>query len=175
VIFSRLAAFAKLAPKLTRAAQELGKVKALAAKPAPNDDIDVWERTSALALAVHNVYNGIEDVLLNVANDVDGAVPTGETSHQDLLDQMLSPIPERRPALLSTELYQDLVELKNFRHLVRHRYGFDLDPVKVRDNVARLSGAFPTFVEALRALEQSLAAIPRPPSELRQDGSTELL
>jgi hypothetical protein len=162
VIFSRLPAFAKLGPKLDRAARELGKVKALSAIPAPADEVGVWTRASALGLAVHNVYNGMEDVLFNLANDVDGSVPTGETSHQDLLDQMLVPIPGRRPAVLDAALYQDLVELKNFRHLIRHRYGFDLDLAKVMENVTRAVTVFPAFVEALRALERSLAAAPDP-------------
>jgi hypothetical protein len=45
-------------------------------------------RGSALALGVHNIYNGIEDVMLSIANDIDGYVPIGESAHQDLLDQM---------------------------------------------------------------------------------------
>jgi hypothetical protein len=70
-----------------------------------------------LALGVHNVYNGIEDVMLNLANDIDGYVPTGESAHQDLLDQMSAAIERKRPALLSSDLYGLLVELKGFRHV----------------------------------------------------------
>ncbi len=32
------------------------------------------------------VINGIEDVMLNLANDIDGYVPTGESAHQDTKD-----------------------------------------------------------------------------------------
>jgi hypothetical protein len=35
-----------------------------------------------LALGVHNIYNGIEDVMLNLANDIDGDVPTGMRARQ---------------------------------------------------------------------------------------------
>ncbi len=85
-----------------------------------------------MALGIHNIYNGIEDVMLSLANDIDGYVPTGEPAHQDLLDQMSAAIDGTRPALLDSKLYDLLVELKGFRHVVRHRYGFDLDPKKNR-------------------------------------------
>jgi hypothetical protein len=93
--------------------------------------------------------------MLNLANDIDGYVPTGESAHQDLLDQMSAAIEGKRPAVLSPELYEILVELKGFRHVVRHRYGFDLDPRKIDENVARVRAAFPAFVSAVRDLERA--------------------
>ena len=76
--------------------------------------------------------------------------------HQDLLDQMVSGIAETRPPVLDAELYESLSELKGFRHLVRHRYGFDLKPDKVRDNLERVVVALPAFIEAVCSLEQVL-------------------
>lgn len=67
-------------------------------------------RGSALALGIHNIYNGIEDVMLSLANDIDRYVPTGESAHQDLLDQMSAKIDGKRPALIDSELYSLLVE-----------------------------------------------------------------
>ncbi|HXY58179.1 MAG TPA: hypothetical protein VEH76_06335 [Methylocystis sp.] len=158
MISSKRATFAKLDPKLSRAARELEEINKfltdcenLAAAP------DRWARTSATALGIHNVYNGIEDVMLSLALDVDGSVPVGDASHQDLLDQMSVAIEGKRPALLDQNLLQMLGELKGFRHIVRHRYGFDLDPTKVQENVERLRKAFPEFVRAVRELEQALA------------------
>jgi hypothetical protein len=106
-----------------------------------------------LAPGIHNIYNGIEDVMLNLANDIDGYVPTGEPAHQDLLDQMSATMEGKRPALLGM-----LVELKGFRHVVRHRYGFDLDQSRVDENVARVREAFPAFVSAVRDLERAMIA-----------------
>ena len=113
---------------------------------------------TATAAAIHNVYNGIEDVLLSLAKDVDGSVPTGETSHQDLLDQMRAELLGLRPALLDDALYALLTELKGFRHRVRHRYGFDLDPARTDESLVRLRTAFPAIVEAVRRLENALNA-----------------
>jgi hypothetical protein len=96
--------------------------------------------------------------VLNLANDIDGYVPAGESAHQDLLDQMSTAIEGRRPAILSSELYDLLVGLKGFRHVVGHRYGFDLDLSKIDENLARVRTAFPAFVEAVTGLERAMTA-----------------
>ena len=159
MISSRHPAFAKIATKLDRAGQELGRIGGYLDSIKDSDrPANEWARGSALALGVHNIYNGIEDVMLNLANDIDGYVPTGESAHQDLLDQMSAAIEGTRPALLSPELYGLLVELKGFRHVVRHRYGFDLDPSKVDENLTRVRTAFPAFVEAVAVLERGMTA-----------------
>ncbi|MER8823338.1 hypothetical protein NKH70_26770 [Mesorhizobium sp. M0991] len=61
-----------------------------------------------------------------------------------------------RPAVLDPELYQSLSELKGFRQLVRHRYGFDLKTDKVQENLDRVKEAFPSFVKAIVYLESTL-------------------
>ncbi|KAB1125115.1 hypothetical protein F4V90_10460 [Neorhizobium galegae] len=109
-------------------------------------------------MGIHNVYNGIEDSLLSLARDVDGLVPSGPTMHQDVLDQMSAEIDGIRPSVIDPELYESLTELKAFRHLVRHRYGFDLKPDKVIENLDRIRKAFPSFVNAVVRLEKTMAA-----------------
>lgn len=159
MISSKHPAFAKIATKLDRAGQELGRIDGYLDSIKDSDHpVNEWARGSALALGIHNIYNGIEDVMLNLANDIDGYVPTGESAHQDLLDQMSAAIEGSRPALLGPELYGLLVELKGFRHVVRHRYGFDLDLSKVDENLARVRAAFPAFVEAVAVLERAMTA-----------------
>ena len=158
MISSMHPAFAKLATKLDRAGQEQGKIDSYLESIKHSDrPVNEWACGSALALGIH-IYNSIEDVMLNLANDIDGYVPRGESAHQDLLDQMSAAIDGKRPALLSSELYSLLVELKGFRHVVGHRYGFDLDLSKVDENLARVRIAFPAFVEAVAGLERLMTA-----------------
>ena len=77
MISSKHPAFAKIATKLDRAGQELGKIDGYLDSIKDSDrPVNEWARGSALALGVHNIYNGIEDVMLNLANDIDGYVPT---------------------------------------------------------------------------------------------------
>ena len=76
--------------------------------------------------------------------------------YQDVLDQMSAEIDGIRPAVLGKELSDSLGELKAFRHLVRHRYGFDLNAAKVRENVERMKQAFPMVVSTIVSLEKEL-------------------
>lgn len=149
-------AFAKLTPKLDRAASELRQVRTYASAHPVDLSAGDWGALGAVSLGIHNVYNGIEDILLSLANDVDGLVPRGPAMHQDILDQMSAPISGIRPAMLEPGLYEALSELKGFRHLVRHRYGFDLKPEKVRENLERLLNAYPAFVSSIILLEKQL-------------------
>jgi len=114
-------AFARLSPKMERARAELSELKKYSNSHYDEFLAGDWGAASAISLGVHNIYNGIEDILLSLARDVDDAVPGGATMHQDLLDQMVTEIAGIRPAVLDSELYESLSELKSFRHLVRHR------------------------------------------------------
>lgn len=158
MIASRHPAFAKLSAKIGRAERELRQVEHFVAENGDRLAKGEWGALSAVSLGIHNVYNGIEDVLLSIANDVDGFVPHGPTLHQDLLDQTSVEVAGIRPPLIDPDLYHELSELKGFRHLVRHRYGLDLDPERVSDNVERMRKTFPAFVAAIVQLERYLAS-----------------
>ena len=81
------------------------------------------------------------------------AVPS---AHQDILDQMAAEIAGTRSALLDPALYDGLLELKNFRHMVRHKYGIDLRPDRVMENLDLLKRTFPRLIEAVVSLEQAM-------------------
>lgn len=149
-------AFAKLSPKIDRAAKELRQIDEYLSAHGSEMALGEWGAVAAVSLGIHNVYNGVEDILLSLANDVDGLVPKGPSMHQDVLDQMSAEIAGIRPAMLDPKLYESLSELKGFRHLVRHRYGFDLKTDKVQENLHRAREAFPSFVEAIASLEKTL-------------------
>lgn len=152
-----LPVFARLSPKIERAARELRQIEDYHDKHAAQLSEGDWGSLSAVSLGIHNVYNGIEDILFSIAKDVDRASPTGATMHQDILDQMAADVSGIRPALIGSELYEPLAELKGFRHLVRHRYGFDLKADKVVENFQSLRSIFPAFVEAVVRLEKAMS------------------
>ncbi|TCR91791.1 hypothetical protein [Rhizobium sp. BK376] len=162
-----LPVFSRLSPKIARAEHELAQMAEYYASHSDQVAAGDWGAMGAVSSGVHNVYNGIEDILLSIARDVDDSVPAGPSAHQDVLDQMAAQVAGTRPALLDTGLYEALVELKGFRHLVRHRYGFDLKPEKVIENLDLLQKVFPAFIEAVVELEKIMREgddlIPRPP------------
>ena len=162
--------FARLRPKLDRARNELKKLHRFLASIESGDkgsDVE-WGKVVVIAQSLSNVYNGMEDVMSEIARDVDGSVPSGDAWHADLLDQMSVPLDEVRPALLDGNLLRDMVELKGFRHLTRHRYGIELRADLTLENLARLEKTFPAFVEAVEALARYLDEEPEPPK--RADG-----
>ncbi len=75
---------------------------------------------------VHDSYNAVERCLERVSVDLNGSVPGGPDSHVRLLDRMARELPGLRPAVLRPETRQALGEYLRFRHLFRHRYGFEL-------------------------------------------------
>jgi hypothetical protein len=111
---------------------------------------------SAVSLGIHNVYNGIEDILLSIARDVDGSVPMGTSTPQDVVGQMAAEVAGTRPALLDLDLHEALTELERFRHLVRHTFGFDWKPDKVIENLKLLQNLFPEFIAAVTELEKTM-------------------
>jgi hypothetical protein len=154
----KLPEFSRLSPRLDRSARELGQLLDFYGRHEADVAAGDWGALSAVSLGLHNVYNGIEDILMSLARDLDGSAPSGPTVHQDILDQMAAAIADRRPPVLSVSLHRDLTELKGFRHLVRHKYGFDLKPEKVVDNIHLIQGAYPAFVLALEELDTLLAS-----------------
>lgn len=90
---------------------------------------------TALASVLHAYYNGLENVFLRIAKDLDNYVPTGSQSHKAILLQMGSEMPVRS-AVLSPETILKLAEYLSFRHFYRHSYSFMLDWSKLEPLVA---------------------------------------
>jgi hypothetical protein len=103
------------------------------------------------ALNLHDFYNGLERIFIEIASHIDQTVPSGTDSHRALLRQMTIPLPELRPPVLSMETAAALDEYLRFRHVVRHTYAFGLDPERVEQLTSRLRPVF-------RAVDADLAA-----------------
>src|SRR5437868_14440042 len=80
--------------KLDRAQSEMSKLdeylgQASSRTPTPQES---WARTKLMANSVADVYNGMEEVMQDIATLVDNYVPTGERWHQDLIDQLATAV-----------------------------------------------------------------------------------
>lgn len=82
----------------------------------------------AATLSLQNVYMGVERTFEEIDKQVDDSLPTGASSHRDLLRQMTLAIAEIRPSVINGELFQKLNEYRGFRHVAIHRYGSELRP-----------------------------------------------
>ena len=82
---------------------------------------------AAIATFLHNIYNGIENILKQVLKAKGIEIPKSETSHKDLLE--LSVSIGIIPAKLSDQLYEYLT----FIHFFVHSYGFMLEHTHLQD------------------------------------------
>ena len=74
--------------------------------------------TAAACAMLHSFYTEIEKILKLIAREWDGQVPSSDSWHKDLLNQ-LSETTAKRPAVLSPALVEVLSEFLAFRHLFR--------------------------------------------------------
>lgn len=106
-------------------------------------------RRSAASVVLQDFYNTVEKTLQRIATELDGALPTGEAWHQQLVQRMTVAIPGRRPPVLDQELAIALSEYLRFRHLFRNIYGFDLDWGRIEPLLLELPIVIESFVASL--------------------------
>ena len=104
-------------------------------------------RLAGLAQRVAQAYTIVEGVLAFVARRIDRAPVIGEDWHKALIARCSQPY-DARAALVPPALAGDLLELCEFRHVVRNIYPTRLDEAKVRENLERLIRAARAFGEA---------------------------
>jgi hypothetical protein len=94
-----------------------------------------------------------------IVRAVDQAMPSSETWHRELLEQVSHDIPGLRPAIINVENSRRLEEFRRFRHLVRNVYAADLIPGRMASMLADLPGLWSDLRTELLAfadfLEQS--------------------
>jgi hypothetical protein len=103
------------------------------------------------ALNLHGFYAGLERLFELIAGMIDGAVPQGANWHQSLLKQMANENPSVRPAVISEQSLEALDEYRGFRHIVRHVYTFNFDPVKAQRLIEKSSAVYAAVREELLA------------------------
>ena len=86
---------------------------------------DLLELT-AFASVLHSFYNGIENILLSIAKNIDKKTPSDPNWHKRLLSQMAEKNIARKP-VLSEGMKNELKKYLTFRHFFRHSYSFHLE------------------------------------------------
>lgn len=116
--------------------------------------------TLGLALIVHHLCNGIEQILEDIAKITDNFDQSGKSSHADLIDMMATNT-LLRPAILTPEIRAMLHDLRKFRHVVRHSYGNPLVTKKVMEKFTRFREIFwPRFLDSLRRVMKQMKYAP---------------
>ena len=98
---------------------------------------------SAIATFLHNIYNGIENILKQVMKIKNVEIPKSETWHKDLLNLSVS------HGIISETLSDELYEYLTFRHFFIHAYGFMLEEAQLEDLAINISCIWSQFLSAI--------------------------
>ena len=115
-------------------------------------------RLAGLAQRIAQAYTIIEGVLAYVARRIDRAPVTGEDWHKKLIARCAKAYEDPgRSAVVSRALAEDLLELCEFRHVVRNIYPTHLEAPRVRGNLRRLIRAARNFDAEARNFASGLS------------------
>ena len=161
----------KTGEKLDRIEHDLNRGRMYLDDLSAKENYDIEEDTVpaphivAVAQIVHNLYNGVEDILEDIAKIADDFDPSSESSHSDLVNLMATKTP-RRPAILSPELHSIMDDFRKFRHVVRHSYGDLLIAKKVVEKFDTFDRIFwPRFLESLTPVLAHVEEMSKPDVE----------
>jgi hypothetical protein len=113
-----------------------------------------WLRVVSRASGIEGVYTGMENVLKELLNVVDGGVfGKSESFHAQLLAQAVETT-GKRSEVIDRKLYENLDALRSFRHRERTSYRHVLKEDLVNKNLELLKNAFPSFeTQIIRFIE----------------------
>ena len=84
---------------------------------------------AAIGTFLHNIYNGVENILKQIIVANGGELPMSGTWHKDLLNLSVS------MGIVSEELSDELYRYLTFRHFFVHAYGFMIEETQLEDLV----------------------------------------
>lgn len=108
---------------------------------------------------LHNLYCAFEDLFKMVAGFWENDVGTDESFHIHLLKRMQVRIKGIRPALLSKDSFENLNELRGFRHVFRHAYSYGLDDQRVLTLLRHVLSKKDLIMEDLLKFQDDIASI----------------
>lgn len=111
---------------------------------------------TAIASVLHSFYNGVENIFLIIAKNIDQKVPGSSQWHRDVLTQMMKRT-SRRSQVLTTETVNLLTDYLGFRHFYRHSYSFFLEWDELEKLVVALAKTWNRLRNELFEFLQSLA------------------
>ncbi|HIE31751.1 MAG TPA: hypothetical protein EYP67_05140 [Methanosarcinales archaeon] len=82
---------------------------------------------AAIGAFLHNIYNGIENILKQILYAQEVEIPRSDTWHKDLLNLSIS------MEIISERLSDELYQYPTFRHFFVHAYGFMLEEIHLKE------------------------------------------
>ena len=99
---------------------------------------------SAIAVFLHNIYNGIENILKQTLKTKDIQIPKSETWHKDMLNLSVE------VGIISKDLSDELYEYLTFRHFFIHAYGFMIEEPLLENLVVNIPRIWAVFIDEVK-------------------------
>jgi uncharacterized protein YutE (UPF0331/DUF86 family) len=103
---------------------------------------------AAAATFLHNIYNGMENILKQVLNAKKVEIPRSRTKHKELLDVSVS------EGVIPQGLCDELYEYLTFRHFFVHSYGFMLEESHLQTLAENIPNVWSQFIKAIEKYNQ---------------------
>ncbi len=132
---------ARLALIVAQMRRDWGAVEHMGARAFSVDPAHGAPEAALVAMSLHHAYQAFESLLERLSRALGLPLPTGERSHQVLLEEAGIDIPGVRSALVPEEARRAWQELLRFRHFFRHAYHVDLEPSELTTNREHLASA----------------------------------
>jgi len=100
---------------------------------------------AAIGTFLHNVYNGIENILKQIVTSRNKEIPDSATWHKELLNLSVS------MEIISEGLSDELYKYLTFRHFFVHAYGFMLEEIHLEDLAANIPKVWFQFVSEIES------------------------
>ena len=110
----------------------------------------------AIAGCIHGVYSGMEKILKDLINHIDGVLPTGDDWHIQLLRRAKYANEGVRSAMISEDTFQSLDTLRGFRHVFRGRYHTNLIPELIIERANETLKVYPRFIDDIKHFQTSM-------------------
>ena len=108
---------------------------------------------------LQGLYNATENIFRNIAETFGSHLDAKSGWHADLLDRMRLDLTPLRPAVIDDTTFDQLNELRRFRHVFRGAYSIELDAERMalvlrkalalRERLPRQIDGFLTFLDSL--------------------------
>jgi uncharacterized protein YutE (UPF0331/DUF86 family) len=95
---------------------------------------------AAMGTFLHNVYNGIENILKQSLKFKGIQITSGDNWHKELLNLAVV------HSVISPDLSDELYEYLTFRHFFVHAYGFMLEEAPLKSLVDNIPGIWAKFI-----------------------------
>jgi len=98
---------------------------------------------AAIGAFLHNIYNGIENILKQMMHLKSVQVPRSESWHKELLELSVS------HGIISGKMSDQLYEYLTFRHFFIHTYGFMLEEKHLEGLATNIQNVWMQFISEI--------------------------